>query len=508
MKMLHAKAVSVNRNEILVPAVSPADDVVNKEDVSPEFHPDQNGGEGRLGRVSCEQREHGVLHTVESSFFEGKTLSEISDDFNEVLDHVSLKERRKMLLSRERARFIRPAMKHNPTDPSTNPVGKILHNSGLGRDICGIRTTIGKKFSFEKGDTNISSSKVSKPRSLNRIAAGAPTWTSQHEGSTLTKSKFFKNAYKEVRPCSPIRSFGNKNHLFSSSCKDVGTLALKPLPNVKVETLDDDIEIPNRSIGNQICEKEEPVNTSENLEDIIDHMMLGDRMRLLASRKFPKTIAYDKFETANNYKSKLSKSSTPSVIKLPRKRRRTVTDSVETALEEDAPGLLKVLIEKGVLVDEIKLYGANEGDEPVDESMVEESFSDLEDVITKIFSQQQSLFKFAPIRCGRGEKTTYCLACLISLVEQARYLRVRKWPVEWGWCRDLQSFIFVFNKHNRIVLERPEYGYATYFFELVDALPVHWQIKRLVTAMKLTSCTRITLIENRALMVGKDLSEE
>lgn len=36
----------------------------------------------------------------------------------------------------------------------------------------------------------------------------------------------------------------------------------------------------------------------------------------------------------------------------------------------------------------------------------------------QIFSQQQSLFKFAPIRCGRGEKTTYCLACLISLVEQ------------------------------------------------------------------------------------------
>lgn len=37
----------------------------------------------------------------------------------------------------------------------------------------------------------------------------------------------------------------------------------------------------------------------------------------------------------------------------------------------------------------------------------------------------------------------------------------------------------------RLVLERPEYGFATYFFELVDSLPIHWQIKRLVTAMKL-----------------------
>ena len=54
---------------------------------------------------------------------------------------------------------------------------------------------------------------------------------------------------------------------------------------------------------------------------------------------------------------------------------------------------------------------------------------------------------------------------------------------------------------HRIVLERPEYGYATYFFELVDSLPINWQIKRLVVAMKLTSCSRITLIENKALLV-------
>lgn len=53
----------------------------------------------------------------------------------------------------------------------------------------------------------------------------------------------------------------------------------------------------------------------------------------------------------------------------------------------------------------------------------------------------------------------------------------------------------------RIVLERPEYGYATYFFELVDSLPIEWQIKRLVTAMKLTSCSRLSLIENKALTV-------
>ena len=51
------------------------------------------------------------------------------------------------------------------------------------------------------------------------------------------------------------------------------------------------------------------------------------------------------------------------------------------------------------------------------------------------------------------------------------------------------------------MMERPEYGYATYFFELVDSLPINWQIKRLVISMKLTSCSRISLLENTPLLV-------
>lgn len=57
----------------------------------------------------------------------------------------------------------------------------------------------------------------------------------------------------------------------------------------------------------------------------------------------------------------------------------------------------QVLIEKGVLVDEIKLYGANEEDDPLDESLVEESFSDLEDVITKVgYIYQPFVAKMCP----------------------------------------------------------------------------------------------------------------
>lgn len=51
-------------------------------------------------------------------------------------------------------------------------------------------------------------------------------------------------------------------------------------------------------------------------------------------------------------------------------------------------------------------------------------------------------------------------------------------------------------------MERPEYGYATYFFELSNTASVGWQIKRLVLAMKLASCGRYQLIENKPLLVN------
>ncbi|CAL4929848.1 unnamed protein product [Urochloa decumbens] len=189
-----------------------------------------------------------------------------------------------------------------------------------------------------------------------------------------------------------------------------------------------------------------------------------------------------------------------------RRRKKTATDSIETALDEDAPGLLQVLLNRGISVEEIKLYGAEEDSEMVPDS-TENSFEDLENIIANLFPKRTSLLKLTVSRHEKGEKAIYCLSCLISLIEQSRYLQFRDCPVEWGWCRDLQSFIFVFRSHNRIVLERPEYGYATYFFEVVQSLPIEWQIRRLVTAMKLSGCGRTALIENRPLMVGEDLTE-
>ncbi|XP_023637473.1 uncharacterized protein LOC17882151 isoform X2 [Capsella rubella] len=223
---------------------------------------------------------------------------------------------------------------------------------------------------------------------------------------------------------------------------------------------------PSRSVKN------EAETASELDEDELDHMKLIDRLKLRSfdgsgyhEESNPQSSGFS-FCTSDEYVKPLR-------ILRPWKRKKTATDSIETALEEDAPGLLQVLIQQGVSVDELRLYGENEGSGvSSDDSLLDESFSELEDVIS-----------------------------------QARYLRFRKWPVEWGWCRDLQSFLFVFERHNRIVMERPEYGYATYFFELSSTASVGWQIKRLVLAMKLASCGRYQLIENKPLLVGEDMSE-
>ena len=47
---------------------------------------------------------------------------------------------------------------------------------------------------------------------------------------------------------------------------------------------------------------------------------------------------------------------------------------------------MQILVNKGVTVDEIKLYGESESDEALDESLCEDSFAELEAVISKVSS--------------------------------------------------------------------------------------------------------------------------
>lgn len=308
-----------------------------------------------------------------------------------------------------------------------------------------------------------------------------------------------------------------KLHFMPATADGMASSSLSTMINVKAEPLDnnelhnsDRISVSNFSI-NKVPVKTELEIHNKLYKDKLDHMQLQDRIKMPTKWKSSKSKISGNSECLRKaIPSDVEYGSTvPDPIRFiqPRKRKKTATDSVETALEEDAPGLLQVLVEQGVSLEEIKLYGEADDDEAIDESFIEDGFGELEAVMSKLLFQRSSLLKLAPIQCAKASRPSYCLECLFSLVEQTRHLRFRNWPAEWGWCRDLQSFVFVFKKHNRIVLERPEYGYATYFFELVDSISIDWQIKRLVTAMKLTNCGRVSVVENRPLSVGEDITE-
>ncbi|KAL3525019.1 hypothetical protein ACH5RR_013391 [Cinchona calisaya] len=466
-----------------------------------------------------------------SNYSSGGVLqeTEITNDnlaaYFDELDHVVLKERQRMLLSSQMLELTKTSLEGNIAQlsrPATDDFDK--QSAGIVKEEA---YCVDKELPFaEKSACKMQ--KTSNSSSSKGVIGALPyhrssrVWCHWQGNKSVTSGKMTSIQEKDEtcsleEKCSKSGANSGQNILCNK--RIVHDSVVQNFINVKLEQVDNDetslkkISFSHLPLDNMDLVKSEPGLTDDFDKDELDHMLLRDRMKLLSaevphSDVFGMEYFLKMVPTGLDCRPIAQESANPLKINRPRKRRKTATDSVETALEEDAPGLLQVLIQKGVSVDEIKLYGEKESDEAVEDLSTEDNFSQLEAVISKIFSQRNSsLLKLAPLRCAKGEKATYCLACLFSLVEQARYLQFRKWPIEWGWCRDLQAFIFVFERHNRIVLERPEYGYATYFFELVDSVPIDWQIKRLVIAMKLTSCSRVTLIENKALVVGEDLTE-
>ncbi|XP_023887550.1 uncharacterized protein LOC111999650 [Quercus suber] len=445
--------------------------------------------------------------------------TEIPSDFpDDDLDHIVLKERRRMLLSRKLLELANPLQEG--TSGGLSEILKQQYAEKGKEDIHIGELVPGNQLDDKPEGTAFVSCRTLVTGLPDDIIAETSSVINQYS-SESTKSGddmeiHVSDKNSSERMMLELNSSEGQGYApanTSSACTSLSSTFVK----VKDEPGDNnDLPDPDKSARHNFSFNKQPLKSelgaSDKLYgDDVDHMPLRSRMKMptLVENNILRNNEYLKKSVLSSVGCSIiaTESADPIHISRPRKRKKTVTDSVESALEEDAPGLLKVLIDKGVSVDEIKLYGEMESDEALDESFIEESFSELEAVITKLFSQRESFIKFASVRCTKGARATYCLACLFSLVEQARYLQFRQWPVEWGWCRDLQSFIFVFKRHNRIVLERPEYGYATYFFEIVDSLPVDWQIKRLVTAMRLSSCGRVSLIENKALVVGEDLTE-
>ncbi|XP_057501287.1 uncharacterized protein LOC130785188 isoform X2 [Actinidia eriantha] len=448
-----------------------------------------------------------VVSSLDTDLQAVKIKTEIASDFEEDLDHIVLKERQRLLLSRRSLELRKPVMEESLVAGN--------HPDDVPKRTAHVFCKTSKSGS-SNGIIAGSSCAVVQCSALVRSCQNTKSATSGVMGIQESDRVCLSKKASTIN-----ESCGGPDFVCANPHSIPSSVLSSTAVNIKAEPLDhgDVHSLEKDSICNFLSNSIRPMKSEleiagESYGDKLDHMLLRDRIKLLASREATNLDYSRKLKCSKRIvppgldrSSVAAESSKPLKINRPRKRRKTATDSVEKALEEDAPGLLQVLIGKGVSINEIKLYGQTESDEALADSLGEDCFSELEAVISKLFLQRESLLKFAPIRCAKDEKASYCLACLISLVEQARYLQFRKWPAEWGWCRDLQSFIFVFERHNRIVLERPEYGYATYFFELVDALPIDWQIKRLVTAMKLTNCSRITLIENKALLVGEDLTE-
>lgn len=432
---------------------------------------------------------------------------EISYEFDDSLDDIVLAERRRMLISRKLLQSSGSYMRDEGHNGESSKLREVLlqgadidmQESDAVQDV-----PIAKNMNTGINDYDNEASKVD----AHETSHTSPILSDEMGGP--------HNSFGE------LKSFGGQD-INGANADAIQNLALSLLARVKDEPVDASESCNEEKNGNQNVFTSElvPVKSelksepefSEFLVDELDHLPLIDRMKLLSSGTPSLDASQNvEFHTKNvasdmDVGIDILESVKPISISRPRKRRKTATDSAEIALEEDAPGLLKVLMERGISAEEIRLYGEGGSEDPLDDSLSENGFAELEAVISQLFSQRQPFMKFPIIRCAKGAKASYCLSCLLSLVEQTRYLQLRKWPVEWGWCRDLQSFIFVFRRHNRIVLERPEYGFATYFFELLDSVPVDWQVKRLVTAMKLTNCGRITLIENKPLMVGEDLSD-
>lgn len=61
---------------------------------------------------------------------------------------------------------------------------------------------------------------------------------------------------------------------------------------------------------------------------------------------------------------------------------------------------------------------------------------------------------------------------------------------------------------NRIAVEKPCYGHATYFFDLEEPLSVSEQVQRLIAILSVPGVSRRKLLEGSSLDPGPDLTQQ
>uniref|UniRef100_A0A2N9ETB0 Uncharacterized protein n=1 Tax=Fagus sylvatica TaxID=28930 RepID=A0A2N9ETB0_FAGSY len=331
--------------------------------------------------------------------------NEIPSNFpDDDLDHIVLKERRRMLLSRKLLELAK--RDHKGT------------SGGLSEILIQQCSEKGKEETLVEGESVCGNQPYDKPErtasvSCNTLGTGLPDDIIAETSVINQYSRASTKSGDDMEIHASERNFSSERMIVESNLSEgqdyvpantssVCTSMSSTFVKVKVEPGDDSNfhnldknAIQNFSF-NKLPLKSESGVSDKLYEDEVDHMLLRDRM------KMPKWVEDSELNISRN--SEYLKKSVPSAlgcsliasdsadpirINRPRKRKKTVTDSVETAMEEDAPGLLKVLIDKGVSVDEIKLYGETESDEALDESLIEDSFSELEAVISKVCNSSE-----------------------------------------------------------------------------------------------------------------------
>ncbi|KAG4139315.1 hypothetical protein ERO13_D07G184700v2 [Gossypium hirsutum] len=336
------------------------------------------------------------------------------------LDHIVLKERRKLLLKRKFMELEKPAVKGIPVglreDTIANSTRSIKQEL---QPIDGECLTSQNQFNDIpiRNAANLSGFSANNSSSLEDSAwrnkeklqyVDGKSWLSGIEYNDIpnrSASNFQRTSSTGTESDRSGKRMGDSNIVCPSqrtsmeftlrdgddsvpASTNICSSALNTSVKLKVEPLDySNLQNPERStFGNMVS-----VKCEEDISDGIDHMLFRDRMKLLTPFEDFKLNFSNNFEclgqsepAAFGFSLFVSEPAKPIMISRPRSRKKTATDSVVTALEEDAPELLKVLRDQGVSVDEIKLYGESENYDALDESFNEDSFSELEAVMTKL----------------------------------------------------------------------------------------------------------------------------
>ncbi|XWS75594.1 hypothetical protein CRYUN_Cryun01aG0104100 [Craigia yunnanensis] len=314
-----------------------------------------------------------------------KKLSDLTFD---ELDHIVLKERRKLLLKRKLLELEQPAL-----EGTSMGLAEDLMDYSAGRIKEELQPIDGECMTTRNQFNDIPIRSASDPCNCSANGSSSLEYCAGSNKEELQfvdgESWLVGNEFNDIsnRSASDLQRTsdpGTEAARSGNRMEESNIICPSERTSMEFKSRDGDYSVKG-TLGNMVS-----VKCEEDISDGIDHMLQRDWMKLLTSvEDFDLNSSWN-FEclrktepAAFGFSPIVPESTKPISVNRPRKRKKTAMDSVLTALEEDAPGILKVLLDQGVSVDESKLYGESENDDALDASFNEDSFSELEAVMTK-----------------------------------------------------------------------------------------------------------------------------